>query len=100
MRQEALQVSKEANSLAEITELPVNMTEHGTEINNARDLSSTVWYCFGQVFFNLYWKQDINVVWNTCFYTEFIQICNFLYCLIMICDCWNSISQKTGSFVT
>lgn len=47
MRQEALQVSKEANSLAEITELPVNMTEHGTEINNARDLSSTVWYCFG-----------------------------------------------------
>lgn len=45
MRQEALHISKEANSLAEITELPVNMTEHGSQINNARDLSSTVWLC-------------------------------------------------------
>lgn len=98
MRQEALQVSKEANSLAETIELPVNMTEHGTEINNARDLSSTVLFSF----VNLYWKRDINVVWNTCSHTEFIQICNFLYCLIMImsCDCWNIVSQKTGSFVT
>jgi len=42
MRQEAFQVSKESNSLAEIIELPVNMTQRGTEVNNARDLSSTV----------------------------------------------------------
>lgn len=45
MRQEALHVFKEADSLAEITELPVNMTEHGSQINNARDLSSTVLLC-------------------------------------------------------
>lgn len=98
MRQEALLVSKEANSLAETVELPVNVMEQETEINNARDLSSTVLVWF----FNSYWKQDINVVWNACSYTEFIQVCNFLYYLVKIvsCDCWNIISQKTGSFLT
>lgn len=37
--------------------------------------------------FNLYRKLCIS--WDTCSYTEFIQICNF-FCLIMImnCDCW------------
>lgn len=59
MRQEALQVSEEGNSLAKLTELPVNMKERGTEINNARDLSSTALFGFGVLgFFNcyLYWK--------------------------------------------
>lgn len=44
MRQEAVQVSKEAHSPAETPELLVNMTELGTEVNDARDLSSTVSY--------------------------------------------------------
>lgn len=43
--QEAVQVSKEAHSPAETPESPVNMTELGTEVNDARDLSSTVLFC-------------------------------------------------------
>lgn len=80
----------EANSLAKTIELPVNMTEHGTE--------------FVLFFFLIHIGNKISMLFEILVlsYTEFIQICNFLYCLIMImsCDCWNIISQKAGSFVT